>query len=327
MASVYDKELFSLLIMCYNHEKYIKDAMQSALAQTYDNIEVIICDDYSKDHSWDLIQAYLPEFRKRFKRVDAFRNNRNMGMIVSFNKMIRETTGAIIYCLSGDDMMASCYAADIMRASLENPKASVFLTNGYTVDEDVEFTKLINSSWTQVYVEEPNLCKDTLFERLYWRNCIFAPSVSLRREIYNKFGLYDPDICIEDLEYWLRISRTKETEFLYLDKKNVYYRKNPDSLSSSVRNEQYIERWLTLLEAKEKIIDKYGIYVNPEEYAKRKWDHLLTIRRFYRINIPREEKEVIKNKLFPFIKNNWRLVGWRKLITCYHIYIISLRNK
>lgn len=327
MASVYDRELFSLLIICYNHEKYIKDAMQSALAQTYDNIEIIICDDYSKDRSWELIQTYLPEFRKRFKRVVAFQNSSNMGLIISLNKMIRETTGAITYCLSGDDMMAPCYAADIMGASLECLNASVFITNGYTVDENVEFSKLIPSSWTPVYNEKPDLCKDTLFERLYWRNCIFAPSVSMRKEIYDKFGLYDPDICIEDLEYWLRISRTKETEFVYLDKRNVFYRKNPNSLSSSVKNEQYIERQLALLEAKEKIIDKYGVYVSPEEYAKRKWQHLLVIRRFYQVNIPREEKVIIKKKLYPFIKNNWRILGWKYFITYYHIYITSLSNK
>lgn len=328
MASICDKELFSLLIMCYNHEKYIKDAIQSVLAQTYDNIEIIICDDSSKDRSWEQIQTFLPELRKRFKRVVAFRNSSNMGMILSYNKMIKETNGTIIYCLSGDDMVAPCYVADIINASVEYPTASVFLTNGYRTEENVNYSELIQSpSGTPYYEEKPNLCKDTLFERIYWRNFIFAPAVSLKREIYDKFGLYDPDICMEDWEYWLRISRTKETEFVYLDKKAVFYRINPYSLSSQVKNEQYIEKRLSLLEAAEKTIDKYGIYVEPKEYARRKWKHLLEIREFYQINIPGEENRIIKNKLFPFIRNNWRQVGWRTLITYYHIYIISLRNK
>lgn len=327
VRTVYDKELFSLLVMCYNHEKYIKDAIQSVLAQTYENIEVIICDDCSKDRSWELIQTYLPELRKRFKRVVAFQNFSNMGMILTFNKLIEETAGEIIYCLSGDDMMAPYFVTDVMCASLAYPKASVFVANGYTVDENVEFLSLSHSLLRQVYNDKPNLCKDTLFDRLYGGNFIFAPGVSLRREVYTKFGLYDTDICIEDLEYWLRISRTKETEFVYLDKKVVFYRKNPYSSSSEVRNEQYIERWLKLLEAKEKIIDKYGIYVSPEVYAKRKWQHLLTIRRFYQINIPREEKEIIKKKIYPFIRDNWHLLGWKCFITYYHMYIISLRNK
>ena len=125
MASICDKELFSLLIMCYNHEKYIKDAIQSVLAQTYDNIEIIICDDSSKDRSWEQIQTFLPELRKRFKRVVAFRNSSNMGMILSYNKMIKETNGTIIYCLSGDDMVAPCYVADIINASVEYPTEHV----------------------------------------------------------------------------------------------------------------------------------------------------------------------------------------------------------
>ena len=327
MASIHEKEVFSLLIMCYNHEKYIEEAIQSALAQTYENIEVIICDDCSTDNSWGIIQLFLPKLQKRFNRVVAFRNSCNMGLVKSFNKMIEETRGTVIFCLSGDDMMAENYSADIMQACLECPQASVFVTDGYLVDEDAKYSELDISLLTSFYVQKPDFCKDTLFERLFWRNCIFAPGVSLRKEVYEKFGLYDAEIWIEDLEYWLRISRTKETEFIYLDKKDIYYRKNPDSLTSDAKNESYIERKLAFLEAMEKIIDKYGVYVERGEYIKRKWECLLTERRFYQVDMPEEEGRIIRKKLFPFVMNNWDVLGGRKLITCIHIYIRALLNK
>lgn len=70
VASDYVKGLVSLLLTCYNHEKFIGDAIESVLAQTYDNIEIIICDDFSTDHSWEIIQSFVPELQKRFHRKD-----------------------------------------------------------------------------------------------------------------------------------------------------------------------------------------------------------------------------------------------------------------
>ncbi len=320
MASNYNVDLFSLLIICYNHEKYIKDAIESALAQKYDDIEVIICDDFSTDHSWEIIQSFLPKLRERFNRVVAFRNPHNMGLTSSLNKMIKESKGSVVFPLSGDDMMADSYAEDIMYACKKYPEASVFVTDGYWVAEKDKYSELDISLLTPFYEQKPDLSKETLFERLYWNNCIFAPGVSLRSEVYDKFGLYDTDICIEDLEYWLRISVTKETEFIYIDKQEVFYRKNPNSASSKEKNEHFVERWLIFLDASEKIIDKYGIYMESDGYIRRKWKFLLDEWQFYRRNVPKDERVILKKKLGPFVKKNWRILGWKMLIEYYRMY-------
>jgi len=319
--------VFSVLISCYNHEKYINDALQSVLAQTYDDIEIIICDDYSPDHSWNLIQSAIPELEKRFCRVVAFRNDSNRGLIYSLNKMIREAEGNVVFLLSGDDMMAKNYASDIMCACMEHPDALVFVTDGYCVEDYDHYQEIDISRLTPFYEKAPDLCKDTLFERLYWENPIFAPGVSLRKEIYDKFGLYDVDNFIEDWEYWLRISRTKETEFVYIDKKDVFYRKNPNSVSSKVKNDDYIAKWLNFLNAREKIIDKYGAYVGKEEYVKRKWAFMFEEVRFYQLNIPEKEKIILREKWSDFVKENWKELGWKKVMTYCQVYINSLGKR
>lgn len=327
MKTNYDIDLFSLLIICCNHEKYIRDAIESALAQKYDNIEIIICDDCSTDHSWEIIQSSMPELQKRFNRVVAFQNPHNLGLTPSLNRMIEEANGAVIFPLSGDDMMTENYAADIMDACLKYPEASVFVTDGYWVEEKDKYSELNPSLLTPFYEQKPDLCKETLFERLYWHNCIFAPGVSLRSDVYDKFGLYDTDICIEDLEYWLRISRTKETEFVYIDKQDVFYRKNPNSASSKEKNEHFVRRWLTFLDASEKIIDKYAPYVEGDGYIRRKWQFLLDEWQFYRRNIPKDESKMLKSKLGPFVKANWRVLGWKQLIEYYRMYASALLSR
>lgn len=319
-----DKIIFSVLIICYNHEKYIEDAIKSVLAQTYRNIEIVICDDFSTDNSWEIIHAYMPELLKEFGRVVAFRNTKNLGLTMSLNKMILETNGTIIYALSGDDMISENYVTDIVNAYIEHPEVAVFVTNGLWVEEEVKYSEFDISSLDPFYTERPDFCKDTLFERLYWQNCIFAPGASLRKEIFAQFGLYDTNICIEDLEYWLRISLTKEIGFLYIDKTDVFYRKNPNSASSTVKNEHFLERFLLYLDANEKIIDKYGPYVKRDEYIKRKWAFLLEELTFYKRNIPQNERKILKEKIGPFIKKNWIMLGWKQLTMYYHIYILSL---
>lgn len=327
MGMGYTDGLVSLEIICYNHEKYIEDALQSVLAQTYGNIEIIICDDFSTDCSWKIIESFVPKLQKRFERVTAFQNPSNLGVTPALNRLVEKTTGDVVFALSGDDMMAENYIEEIMRAYKEHPGASVFVSNGYQVEEKVKYSELAHASLNLWYKKAPDFDKNTLFERLYWQNCIFAPGVSLKRELYDVFGLYDMDICIEDLEYWLRISRTKETEFVYIDKPLIFYRKNPESVSSQEKNERYVERNKIYLAGCEKIIEKYAPYVEKDLYARRKWEHLQREWLFYRGNIPEAEIKILKEKLYPFIKGNWRTLGWKQLVSYYRMYMNALFKK
>ncbi len=319
--------LFSLEVVCYNHEKYIEDALQSVLAQTYENIEVIICDDFSKDRTWEIIQSFVPKLQRRFGRVVAFQNPSNLGVTSSYNKLVEKTTGSVVFVLSGDDMMEENYVAEIMQAFKEHPEASVVVSNGYQVEEQVRYSGLANASLDLWYKKIPDFNKETLFERIYWQNCVFAPGTSVKRIVYDVFGFYDTDIGIEDLEYWLRISRTKEIEFAYIDKPLIFYRKNPNSVSSQEKNETYVERNKSYLLECDKILEKYAPYVGKELYISRKWESLQREWIFYRTCIAKEEIKLLREKLYPFIKENWHTLGWKQLVNYYRMYINALFNK
>ena len=70
--------LVSVLIPAYNHEKYVQDAIKSIMEQTYQNIELIVIDDGSKDSTWQKIQDMKSECEKRFTRVH-FETKQNEG--------------------------------------------------------------------------------------------------------------------------------------------------------------------------------------------------------------------------------------------------------
>ena len=91
--------LVSIVMPSYNTGKYIKESIESVLAQTYDNWELIIVDDCSTDNSDEIIKLFLYDSRIRY-----FKNEVNSGAAVSRNKALREAKGKWIAFLDSDDL-------------------------------------------------------------------------------------------------------------------------------------------------------------------------------------------------------------------------------
>ena len=75
--------LISVLMPTYNSEKYLKEAIESILNQTYQNFEFVIADDCSTDDSWKIIQTY----QERDARIKSFRNDKNLQQAETRNKL------------------------------------------------------------------------------------------------------------------------------------------------------------------------------------------------------------------------------------------------
>ena len=98
--------LVSVLIPAYNHEKYVQEAIKSIINQTYQNIELIIIDDGSKDNSWQKIQEMKVECEKRFVRV-VFKTKINEGTTHTLNQLLNEAQGEYVYIIASDDIAKS----------------------------------------------------------------------------------------------------------------------------------------------------------------------------------------------------------------------------
>ena len=91
-------ELVSIIMPSYNTAEYIKESIDSVLAQTYTNWELIIVDDCSTDNT-DAVIALFED-----KRIRYFKNERNSGAAVSRNRALREAKGRYIAFLDSDDL-------------------------------------------------------------------------------------------------------------------------------------------------------------------------------------------------------------------------------
>ncbi len=94
--------LVSILIPVYNREKYIAQTIESALNQTYKNIEVIIVDNKSTDNTWSILQDYA----KKDRRIKVYQNNKNIGPVRNWKRCIDYATGKYGKILWSDDLIA-----------------------------------------------------------------------------------------------------------------------------------------------------------------------------------------------------------------------------
>jgi len=96
--------LVSIAIPCYNHARYIRQCIESAIAQDYDNIELIIIDDGSSDDSVRVIEQLLPACRERFNNFE-FRSRPNKGISATSNEALQWLSGKYFAALDSDDIL------------------------------------------------------------------------------------------------------------------------------------------------------------------------------------------------------------------------------
>lgn len=92
-------DLVSIIMPSYNTEKYIAESINSVIAQTYTNWELIIVDDCSTDGTDDAVSSFLSD-----PRIKYLKNEKNSGAAISRNKALREATGKYVAFLDSDDL-------------------------------------------------------------------------------------------------------------------------------------------------------------------------------------------------------------------------------
>lgn len=95
-----DLPLVSICIPNYNNAEFVGEAIQSALDQTYENIEIIVADNQSTDDSCDIIQSFNSD-----RRFNCYLNETNLGMVGNFREVLGKAEGKYITFLCSDDLL------------------------------------------------------------------------------------------------------------------------------------------------------------------------------------------------------------------------------
>jgi len=125
--------LVTFLLMTYNQEEYVGEALEGALAQDYSNLEIIISDDFSSDGTYGIIESLVSQYSGCHK-VAVNRNKKNLGLAAHFNLLTAKSSGDIIVVASGDDISMSNRVSKTVSMFNNEPSATIVSFKNWIID-------------------------------------------------------------------------------------------------------------------------------------------------------------------------------------------------
>ena len=240
------KPLISVVLSVYNGEKYLADAVESILKQTYQNFEFIIIDDGSTDGSLEIIRSYDDE------RI-MFISRENKGLIASLNGGIEQAKGKYIARMDADDIsLSSRFEEQVVFMEMHE---EVGICGTAIIGFGEEMKERISTYAT----EDRRLKSELLF------SSVFAhPTVMMRKELMDKYNLrYEKEFLhAEDFALWSRMAQ--HTKFSNLKKPLLKYRVLKESITREA-DKDIETRYQTIKAIFEMSLEKLGIENNEEE--------------------------------------------------------------
>lgn len=226
-------ETISVIIPTYNHGKYIQDAIDSVLAQTYNPVEIIVIDDGSTDDTRSRVEKYSSKVKYIYKQ--------NQGLSAARNTGIANATGKYVAILDADDMWhpEKLELQALQMLSSENV--------GLVGCED-EFVAEDKKSTGRTEKKLHLLGQKKILHELLFSNAIGSggSGALVKKDCFNSVGLFDENLrSAEDWDMWLRISRLYEVRFV--DKPLVKIRVRADSMSAPLNAETMLKNELIVL--------------------------------------------------------------------------------
>lgn len=243
----------SVIIPTYNHGRFVGEALDSAISQTYKNLEIIVVDDGSTDGTKNIIEEYLLKdgakvllkeenicgqflgedsvlYTSSWKLVDSFSKiiyiyKKNKGLSATRNFGIRICSGGVIAILDADDVWMP-NKIELQLKLFNDVNVGIVTCGCFFMDEG---GAIIGKSVRKNYGNHKKL-----LDKLVFKNIVSGGSSAIiRKECFNRVGLFDENFkSVEDWDMWFRIALFYEVRFV--EKPLVKIRVISNSMSSAV---------------------------------------------------------------------------------------------
>ena len=221
----------SVIIPMYNVEKYIVETLESLLAQTFQDFEVIVVNDCSTDKSRAIAKSYLEKFGGRMKLFD---NEKNSGPSASRNNGLRRATGEYVFFMDADDMLLLNGLEEIYSFATDYGVDFINCTSNYRLSADSQeaiFQRHVRKFVPAIMIEE-NM--ERIIELIIRLKILWAP---WRRFSRRKFLLENELFFLENIRFaedriWSYGMFLCAKKILQLPRPYIFYRMSENSLSS-----------------------------------------------------------------------------------------------
>lgn len=192
---------FSFVMPAYNSEKTIAESIDTVLAQTYPNWELIVVNDGSKDSTLNIVEEYV----KKDSRVRVF-SQENAGTAAANNFGISQSSGDFVTIFPSDDWLLPNYLSEFFKQITQNPDFDIYFANGWFVHEEGYEVKIINEG---LFDQEPTFIQVI-------NTCPCSLGAMVRQGIHSEVGWYRKERYTEDYDFWLRAANRKY-KFYFFD--------------------------------------------------------------------------------------------------------------
>lgn len=190
----------SVVIPSYNHAKYVSEAIESVLNQTYDNFELIIIDDASPDNSIEIISQY------KDPRIVNYNLKKNVGAVSALNFGITHSNSEYFALLNSDDYWEPQKLEKQMQVFKGNQEIGAVFTSARFINENKKPLTKEDFFWADIFDQENRTSGEWLRKFFFELNCLCHPSILIKKNLYQKTKLYNPAFRqLPDFAMWINL--------------------------------------------------------------------------------------------------------------------------
>ncbi len=224
-----EEPLVSVILPVYNGADFVGKTIESILGQTYQNMEIIIVDDASTDHSLEVVRSYQDP------RIKVIACEKNRNVVYSGNIGFKAAKGKYVALIGHDDLWRQDKLEKQIAFLEEHPSYSVCFTCMDVIDEGLRICK--GSFLYQIFSRTDRSAKAWIRKLFMEGNYFCAPSACIRKEMLDKAGYYRFALLqLQDYDLWLRLFL--EGEVYIYPERLTYYRQFMDKRNLSAMSDE-----------------------------------------------------------------------------------------
>lgn len=278
------KPLVSIIIPTFNNARYIRETVESALAQTYEQTEIIIIDDGSTDNTRDVISDLIDSNRLKYFYQD------NRGVSSARNTGIRISKGKYISFLDSDDII-SPKKVEVQLASLEGHQEYGVAFSDFRYFAYSDKSRLIQPRF--------RFSGDPTLRMIFCGELMPIHSALIRRDVLEKTDWFDESLeWGEDNDFWIRL-KVRNMKFFYNDEVLALYRLHGNQASG--RRIRLYQSYLVVINRYEQY-DPVGARLSYAKFGR------LIGNQFIYQNQMKEGRQYLRKYMFYNKRKVWRVL-------------------
>lgn len=214
-----DSKKVSIIVMVYKNLEQVEKTLDSIFVQNYKNYEVLVSDDGSPDYFQEDFDILYEKYKDFFMKLIVIKNEKNVGTVKHFNKLIKKSNGSIICPLSSGDCFYDENSLKYIVNAFESQKEILVFTSKRIIKKKQQEYSLP----TDYQIKLLKNTKELYRYSLKYGNFISGASTYYSKEVFKKYGLFDEKYALlEDYPYFMNLCLDNEN-IGFIDHPTIQY--------------------------------------------------------------------------------------------------------